>query len=67
MLEFTFTLEDGTQKNLIYEFDKEALIYFGDEFPFTTYTGPVMRFKSLDEISKVKYLYISVHDNDIPF
>lgn len=67
MLEFTFTLEDGTQKNLICEFDKEAVIYFGDKFPFTTYNGPVIRFKSLDEISKVKYLYISYHDNDIPF
>ena len=67
MLEFTFTLEDGKMKTFSYEFDKEAVIYFGDKFPFTTYNGPVIRFKSLDEVSKVKYLHISVYDSDIPF
>lgn len=67
MLEFTFTLEDGKKKTFSYEFDKEAVIYFGDKFPFTICNEPVIRFKSLDEVSKVKYLHISVYDSDIPF
>lgn len=68
MLEFTFVLEDGTTKTFNrWEFDKETVIYFGDKFPLITYNGPVIRFKSLEEVSKVKYLHISVYDNDIPF
>ena len=67
MLEFTFTLEDGTIKIFRSEFDNEAVIYFGDKFPFKTYNGPIIRFKSLDEVSKVKYLHISYNDNEIPF
>lgn len=67
MLDITFTLEDGTTKTFRYDFAKETVIYFGDKFPFTTYNGPVIRFNSLDEVSKVKYLHISYNDNEIPF
>lgn len=68
MLEFTFVLEDGTTKTFKYDLAaKETIIYFGDKFPITTYNGPVIRFKSLDEVSKVEYLHITEYDIDIPF